>query len=322
MLPEPIATGAASLQEGQVRPALSFLVDLDPRGEIVGYRLERSTVRSRARLDYAEADRIVAAGEGPFAATLGDLARLAGERERRRAERGAVLIRAAEVDVWVGADGRPVLERIPPDSPARRMVTESMVLAGEVAAGFCREAGVPAIYRRQPEPEALPPIPSGGAADPVLVRAVRRCLKRGEASLKPGGHYALGLAAYAQISSPLRRYQDLAVHRQIAARLRGEPPPYSAEELQRIAASTERAEADARRAERAAGEYWLLKYLEERVGQELPAVVVEVKPRPVVQLEETLREQPMAGLSGAEPGQRVVVRVERVNPRAGLLVLG
>ena len=58
------------------------------------------------------------------------------------------------------------------------------------------------------------------------------------------------------------------------------------------------------------------------VQSELDARVVQLEPRPVVQLVETLREQPMPSLASAvELGQRIRVRVERVNPRAGVVAL-
>ena len=162
-----------------------------------------------------------------------------------------------------------------------------------------------------------------GAAlgDPVTVRAARRSLRRADLSLEPGPHASLGLSAYTQVTSPLRRYQDLACHRQLLGALRGEPPPYDVEALQRIAATTDQAEFDARRAERRADDYWMLRYLERHEGQDVPATVIETDPRPVVQLDETLREQPMPSLKGVEAGQHVRLRIERVNPRAGLLVL-
>ena len=53
----------------------------------------------------------------------------------------------------------------------------------------------------------------------------------------------------------------------------------------------------------------------------LDARVVETEPRPVIQLEESLVERTMNGLVGVEPGQRIRVRVEQVNPRAGALTL-
>jgi exoribonuclease-2 len=196
-----------------------------------------------------------------------------------------------------------------------------MILAGGVAARHCEQAGLAAIYRRQAPPASEVAVPSPGAWDPVSVRAVRRSLRRAEVSLQPGRHHALGLDAYAQVTSPLRRYQDLANQRQIAAHLAGEAPPYTHEAMQRIAATTEQAEAQARRAERARADFWLLRHLERLAGTSVEAFVVEVAPRPVVQLEETLWEQPMPSLKGAELGERLRVRIERVNPRAALLVL-
>ena len=105
------------------------------------------------------------------------------------------------------------------------------------------------------------------------------------------------------------------------AHLSGEEPRYDRESLQRIAASTEQAEGDARRAEQAADEFWLLRWLERQRGETLEAIVVEVDPKPIIHLPETQREQPLRGLTGVEPGDRIRVRVEQVNPRAGRLVL-
>jgi hypothetical protein len=119
----------------------------------------------------------------------------------------------------------------------------------------------------------------------------------------------------------LRRFQDLAMLRQIGGWLAVGRPPYDAAALRRITASTEQAEADARRAERAADDYWRLRWLESRVGEDLEALVLETAPRPMIQLVDTLRDHPFPGLADVEPGQIVRVRVERVNPRAGRLVL-
>jgi exoribonuclease-2 len=196
-----------------------------------------------------------------------------------------------------------------------------MILAGALCARIAAEAGVPAIYRRQAPPTApVDPLPPG-AHDPVLVRRVRRLLPRGESALVPARHHGLGLDAYAQVTSPLRRYQDLATQRQIHAVLAGASPPYDLGAMQRIAATTERAEADARRAERAADAYWTLRYLEQRVGAVVDAVVVDVVPRTFVQLTETLWEQPVPSVAGVAPGEAVRLRIVRVNPRAGLLSL-
>jgi exoribonuclease-2 len=155
----------------------------------------------------------------------------------------------------------------------------------------------------------------------VAVRRIRRTLGRGDSGLRPGRHHGLGLDAYVQVTSPIRRFQDLTTGRQIAAQLTGAPPPHDAEAIQRIAATSERAEIDARRAERTMKEFWLLRYLERSLDRTVEAIVVATEPRPVVLLIETLREQPMPSLTDVEAGQRLQLRVERVNPRAGLLAL-
>ncbi len=321
MIPEAISEGAASLAEGEDRPALSFLVALDADGEISSHEVVRSVVRSVARLTYEAADAAIGREGGPHAALLRSLERAAALLEGRRAAAGAVRIPAPEVEPRVLDDGRIALVRIDPDSPSRRLVSEAMVLAGAVAARFCAGRSVPAIYRRQPPPDRPLAAAAASSEDFAAARALRRSLRRGEVGVSPGPHFALGLPAYAQATSPLRRFQDLVTHRQIVAALAGLPPPYDLESLRRIAATTEAAEADGRRAERAADRYWLLRYLEGSVGAEVDAVVVEVEPRPVVVLVETLLEEPLAGLAGVRPGDRIRLRIERVNPRADRIAL-
>jgi exoribonuclease-2 len=320
MLPPAISERAASLVPGDARPALTFLADVGEDGEVNDWRVARSIVRVAARLDYDAADAAIGGGDGPAAADLRDLAAAAAAREAFRARAGAVRMRAVETEIVVAPDGTLVLERRDTGTAAHRLVSEAMVLAGDLAARFCSERGIPAIYRRQPSPDGKLPASSEAIVDPRQIRAVRRTLRRGEAGLVPGRHHALALEAYLQATSPLRRFQDLAAHRQIAAALRGDRLPYDAPAMQRVAASTERAEADARRAERSRDRYWMLKWFGQRVGVALPGLVVETWPRPVVLLDETCTEEVVPGLA-AGVGERVEVRVIRANPRADLLVL-
>ena len=312
MIPAEISETAASLLAGERRPALSFMIEMDAAGAIAGFEVLRSWIRSDARFDYQQADRMIGETGSPVADLLAVLDRVAKLREAARIAAGAIVIEAPEVDLHVAADGVISLERSERDSPSRRIVSEAMVLAGEVGAEFCRREALPAIFRRQDAPSFRVEIPAPGGWDAVSVRAVRRSLKRAEIGLQPGRHASLGLDAYAQVTSPLRRYQDLACHRQIAARLAGEEPPYDADAMQRVAATTERAETDARKAERNRDDFWMVRYLDARVGETVEATVVDVQPRTVVQLEETLWEQPMPSVKGVEPGERI-----RVQRRAG-----
>lgn len=314
MLPRSLGEHVCSLVAGEERPALSILADIDLGGTVRSSRLVRSIVRVRRRLTYAEADD----GQGP---AWDDLLSAAQGLQARRAEAGALRIEMPEVEIRVDDDGRVVLERTTGGSPSQTVVSEAMILAGSIFADFCTERSVPAIFRTQAPPGDLPPLDPGAITDPVVTRVVRRRLRRGESAVTAGPHHALGLQRYMQATSPLRRFQDLANHRQIEACLAGDPPPYDEDAIRRIASATERAEIDARRAERAARRFWLLRYIEAGDRAGLDGVVVESGPRPVVWLVETGLEITVPAVSGAAEGDAVRLRVTDIHPRADVLRL-
>jgi exoribonuclease-2 len=320
MLPPSISEAAASLVPGEERPALSLFADVGPDGEVSAFRFTPTRIRVRERLDYDRADREIAEGGGRWTGTLRTLVAVAAARERGRERAGAVTLRAPESEIHLDGAGRTILERRDPGTPAHRLVAEAMILAGALAARFGVEAGIPLIFRSQPAPfrAPAPPVPE---EDPlVAARRIRRAMRRGEVGLDPGPHHGLGLPAYAQATSPLRRYQDLANHRQILAVLRGEAP-LDAAGLLEIAADCERAEGTGRRAEREQDRYWFLRWFAERAPLDVEAIVVETEPRPTVLLVETLLEQPAPFLAGTAVGERLLLRVEGANPRADRLVL-
>ncbi|HKY32537.1 MAG TPA: RNB domain-containing ribonuclease [Candidatus Polarisedimenticolia bacterium] len=332
MLPAPISERAASLVEGEDRPALSFLATLSPLGELVRAEIVPSIIRSRARLSYDQADALMAGGfpaPGALAEASVALELLRPLCERLEAERvaaGAVIIRAAEVDIRV-EEGEIRIRRLDDRGPSRRLVAELMILANRMAADFCRARGIPVIYRRQPPPldplpAPAPPEVEARGYDPVAVRQLRRRMRRGETSLQPAPHHGLGLEAYTQATSPIRRYQDLVVHRQVKAALRGEPLPHSAADVARIAATTEEAERAAREAERGTDEYWTLKHYERMAGRTIEGIVVAVDARRTeVELEDTLYSVHLPPRPDHRPGQRLNLLVEGARPRARRLTL-
>jgi exoribonuclease-2 len=318
MLPAAISEDAASLSVDRKRPALSFLADLTRDGSLAGYEIVRSWVRCSRRFSYTEADRSLGDGSAPV--ELAWLDDLAAGRRAQRVSSGALILDTDDVDPHLDGDGEPCLDRLPGDSPSRRAVTEAMILAGEIAAGFCVSEQVPMIYRRQAAPRD-PLDVQGVVDDPVAAHRARRRLRRGEAGVEPAPHFALGLDSYCQVTSPLRRFQDLANQRQISARVAGLPLPYDEPALRRVGAVTERAVADARRAESAARSYWFLRYLERRRGEVVDAVVLETGPKLLVRLETTQSQHLVTRADGIRAGDRLRLRVERVHPRAGLLSL-
>jgi exoribonuclease-2 len=314
MLPPQISEGVASLNPGQERPALSYLVEMDREGQILRYEIVRSTVRSAGRLSYEDVDQKIAAGDEQWA--LFD--RFARARQAARLSAGAIEMRSDDVEFKVDSEGQPQLFRITATSASRRIVSESMILVGAVAADYCKSNELEAIYRRQPAPDGELPSPIEG---PVALRAARRRLKRATAGRSVGGHAALGLPAYIQVTSPLRRYQDLVMQRQIQAHLAGGVAAYDAEQLDLVLATTDPLEGQARRYEREAQSYWQLRWYQRQVGECVEAIVVENRPRTVVALQAGGREQPLPSLKGVEIGETVELVIERVDPRSGILTL-
>jgi ribonuclease R len=69
----------------------------------------------------------------------------------------------------------------------------------------------------------------------MLVAAVTGATLRATYDPDPAHHRGLGADAYTHFTSPIRRYADLVVHRQIRAALAGVTPPYDAQALGALA---------------------------------------------------------------------------------------
>lgn len=320
MLPPVLAEGASSLVEGELRPTLSFLVDMTPHGEITGFECAESVVRVARRMTHDDCEAALRGEGGP--AWLPRLQGLVTAFEQQRSAAGATPIRAAEVAIRFDADGDPVIELIDPGRPARTLVAELMVMANHLVARWCRDRGLPAIYRKQARPSGAAPPPPRDRIDPVAAFDFRKTLQRTEVSLEPGPHAGLGVDCYVQATSPIRRYQDLALHRIVKAALRGEPMPYSREELQAVAFATEQAGRQARQIENETDRYWTLRALEKRVGRELEAIVLRAEDRhTLVELVEYAYVTPLAARPDHVKGQRLRLRIKASRPRKGTVLL-
>ena len=254
----------------EVTPALSFGLTLDADGVVTDVEIAPSRVRVR-RLSYEEVE--LRLDEEPFR-TLHELAQR--HRTRRRANR-AVFIDLPEVKMQV-ADGQVAIKPLP-RSRSRMLVTEAMLMAGEAAARFALEHGLPFPFTTQDVAVGdADREPAGLAA----MYALRRSLRPRQYSGQPGPHGGLGLDVYAQVTSPLRRYLDLVAHQQLRAFLRGGDPLEAQVIVERVGAA-EVAARGIRRAERLSREHWTVVYLQQHPGWQGEGVLVEKRmPRGVV----------------------------------------
>ena len=229
MFPETLATGPMSLRAGHRNAAWSLWVELDAAGAIAASGLQRSWVSPTYRLSYADADELIDLAP-PQERDLADLHSLLERRRQWRVQQGALLLDQPEGRIR--ADGDHALLEITEPSPSRLLVAEAMILAGAAVAAYGWEQGLALPYRSQ-LPAVLPPDSELNAlpAGPVRHAAIKRCLSRGHTGAEPSGHFSLGLSAYVQATSPIRRYADLVVQRQLLA-LQQNAEPLAAEALQ------------------------------------------------------------------------------------------
>ena len=219
MFPPGLAHGPFSLRMGQRCAAWSLRLLLDEEGGLKDCQVQRSWIRPSYRLSYGDADELIdlAPPEEPAPALLHGLL----ERRRRwRERRGALFLEQPEGRIRCRGE-RAELQVVEP-SAARALVAEAMILSGAAIAELGCRHHLPLPYRSQ-LPAALPSASELAALDPGPVRhaAIKRCLSRGHVGVTAAAHFSLGLAAYVQATSPIRRYGDLVVQRQLAAHLEG-----------------------------------------------------------------------------------------------------
>lgn len=310
MFPERLSTDLASLNFDAPRPAYSVEVRFDELGNRLGYRIGLSTVKVRKRFSYDEADSALEAGD----ASLELLQQIARRLHDARAARGAITFRRPELKIRV-ENGEIHIKKINPNSPSRLIVSEMMILANGLSADFATVNALPVIYRTQEPREALA-VEDTPIVEALAFERLRKTFKRSRLSLTPGLHSGLGLTAYTQASSPIRRYADLVTQRQFTALTKGSAIPYGREELLQILVSAEAAEQEIRTIEDRSTNYWLLEYLSaNKKGQTLAAVILDAKGN--IELEDYYFRAKLTVPSKAHPGDSVQVQIDTIDPVKG-----
>ncbi len=309
-----LSEGLCSLIAGEKRRALSFLVRMDGEGNVLDYEIVPSLVRVERRLSYEGVDRMLADGDEEFVF----LHEMAGHLARRRKESGAFFIPRPERVIRVSREKEIQIFKRDRESPSQKMVSEFMILANSLAARFLKERGIPAVYRSQMEPrETVPPMEK---FDPLQAHRLRRIMNRVEVSTRPARHSGLGAEAYVTLTSPIRRFYDLLIEQQILGALRGEAI-LPEREVDRIITAVGPIMSKVGHVEDLTEQYWIMRYLEKRIGSTTTGVVLDRFPnRYLVHLNEFMLdvEMPMTD-RGFVAGDQLLVRIEKAHARSGVL---
>ncbi len=216
MFPLELIDSVLGLKAGCKRAALSTAITLDKEANISSVSIHRTWIRPSYFLTYSETDELIDL-DPPEDKEVGILSSLLQKRYNKRVMNGAIPIEQTE-GRFIRDSQNQLKVKIIENSPSRRMVSESMILMGTAIANFGRINNISLPYRTQlpsslPESSHLLRLPVG----PVRNSAIKFRLNRGCFATEPDRHFSLGLDAYVQITSPLRRYVDLLAHRQIIA---------------------------------------------------------------------------------------------------------
>ena len=83
------------------------------------------------------------------------------------------------------------------------------------------------------------------------------------ASLSPLGHYSLAVPSYLQVTSPIRRYNDIIAHYQIKACLKRHSLPFTQPELHGLLPYMSSVNNKVKELQRTSESMWVLHYLQQ-----------------------------------------------------------
>ncbi|MDR1297366.1 MAG: RNB domain-containing ribonuclease [Deltaproteobacteria bacterium] len=317
MLPEELTESLCSLRQGLVRPAFSLLATLDAQGRVLDFGFKPTLIKVDLQVSFAAADEMLAGGRTEI---LGPLEEIARKLLASRLRDGGRHISLPQLAVSLDRDGRVELSMTDAGSRSNLMVEELMVLANHLAAKALMAAGVPCPYRGQEAPKTLNWYPPENPDERLLFAhhlACRRSMARAELSLEPSFHNGLGLIPYTSFTSPMRRYIDLLVARQLRALSLGRPPVYGHQEMLALSMPAEDTMRAIRRMQRTRQTYWLASCLKNQAGQKYQALIYDRKGRRGrVCVTELMLETEFGNLPPeAKPGRECVVQLVRATPR-------
>ena len=253
MLPVALSNGVCSLNAGEDKYALSAIINIDSKGEIVKAKIEPSVIRSRVRGVYSEVNALLA-GEADekikkkykdAEPTLKKMAELYELLRARSLRRGYVDFDASEAEIVLGEDGFPVDIVRRERGLSERIIEQFMLVANEAVATLLFDNEIPCVYRvhEAPPPEKLAEFltyvynlgldgrvinkdkPDALGLSRLLCEAeekgllapvsysMLRSMAKAKYSEERADHFGLGLSKYCHFTSPIRRLSDLATHR-------------------------------------------------------------------------------------------------------------
>jgi ribonuclease R len=306
MLPEILSNGICSLQPDQKRFTKSVYITYDRQGNILSRSFTNSIIRSKQRLTYQQADRILKGhtkdARPGVIELLKEMENLSRAIEQRRKKNGMIHLDLPETELVFDKAGRVVDAHPADDSYPHTIIEMFMVEANDAVASLLDRLNVAFMRRIHPEPDplsmknlvrlvrafgfTLPRNPDRKVIQDLLAGvegadcsfavnlAVLRSFEKAQYAPLHIGHYALASTHYCHFTSPIRRYADLMVHRNLEGYLQNKPA--LKEQEQNLAETGKHitfAEQRADDAEKELTTVLILQMLSKKIGEQLDCVV-------------------------------------------------
>ncbi len=252
MIPPKLSNGICSLNPKVDRFTKTCEIEITQSGEIVGYRIFNSIIRSRKKMSYEDVNEIFDQKSflkdyEEFLPTLHLMYQLSYILDRKKYQRGYISF--GDKDFIIHTDEQGLPTHITPliRGSSEKLIENFMLLANEMTASYSKdlhleEEELPYIYRIHGLPdkgrikEAITYLTQSGYsldkrnyenpkefqklvesmsqldAYPAISDLLIRGLSKAKYSIHNLGHFGLALDYYTHFTSPIRRYSDLQTH--------------------------------------------------------------------------------------------------------------
>lgn len=249
MLPHTLSNGICSLNEGVIRCAISCVMDIDTKGNVVNYDIFPSYIKSRKKMNYKKVNDIlmrdiVDSEYAPYKETLLNMNELAHILRKNKERRGYIDFDLNEPKIICDEQGKCIDVKCFDREDGEKLIEDFMIAANETVATHIYNMDLPFIYRVHGEPKQekiesflhlisimgykitgkfkeikptsmqkilsqLKDTPNVELFSNMLLRSMQKAVYQKDNI----GHFGLGSTCYTHFTSPIRRYPDLIVHR-------------------------------------------------------------------------------------------------------------
>ena len=251
MLPEELSNNLCSLKPNQDRACLTVEIILDNNGQKKSHSFFRSIINSKKRLTYNEVEDVIKSKflnqdfETNILTVIKSLHNVYKILEGLREKRGALNLELPEKKILFDEEGWPQDVKKIYGVTSNKIIEELMILANVAAAEEINKVANQSIYRsheppsqekykslidligkplsniligKVPHPSLMNKILSESKGSPeyeTVNQSILRSQSQAKYENKNKSHFGLALKNYVHFTSPIRRYADLLVHRQI-----------------------------------------------------------------------------------------------------------